>query len=355
MLVEVPAIPVGVKIELEKAVASLELLLLAAREGKHFICLNGATFRDLRGRLELKPSVEDELSHHAALFSERAALQRELSVFARVCWEGHSRLLAVEQREIAIDYRFFADSQRVQPPVLLGENDVDAELFLELARKSVPYQVRLRTQGGGGDTTSERFSRIVSNEEGFVVSVVDSDRRYPDAPLGATARALRRVLDEESYPYSRGLILPWRELENMLPYEVWLEVGLSVDPRLWSGCDDAQRFRKFGELKDGIKGWCLNEGLRADHESLRVFWTRSRDSLGWRVPALCRDCSCTKRSECTEMVSSGVGGGALGLATEAVRKGPRQTIRGWLDRVPELDILVGEVAAWGCAPRKAHT
>lgn len=68
----------------------------------------------------------------------------------------------------------------------------DASFYGYLAHIYYP-NVRLsyKKAGGGGSTTSDVLVEIQKQNERFCLVVADSDKRYPNAPMGDTRRICR--------------------------------------------------------------------------------------------------------------------------------------------------------------------
>lgn len=124
-----------------------------------------------------------------------------------------------------VPLRNWAHPMALVPPSLLSENMEDARAYCEIAdRFRLHSPLRALSffcvpVGGGGDTTHAELHERIHNLH-LTLCCVDSDRAYPDAPIGQTAARCRAELPTD-YWFARLIVLEQRELENLLPSE-WL-------------------------------------------------------------------------------------------------------------------------------------
>ena len=112
---------------------------------------------------------------------------------------------------------FFEKTISVQKAIILGENANDASFYGYLAHIYYP-NVRLsyKKVGGGGSTTSDVLVEIQKQNERFCLVIADSDKRYPNAPMGGTAESVGKVWNRNLTQIGVYTIAV-HEVENLLP------------------------------------------------------------------------------------------------------------------------------------------
>ena len=83
-------------------------------------------------------------------------------------------------------------------------------------------------RGGGGQTTAAEFATIQNSKNRLCLCITDSDKRYPGADLGDTAKAVQQVRDAGQH-LCELLHLEVRAIENLLPLAAYKEVA-ATDP-----------------------------------------------------------------------------------------------------------------------------
>lgn len=76
---------------------------------------------------------------------------------------------------------------------------------------------------GGGSTTKDVYESDVLFEKALVLCIVDSDKHYPNAGIGNTARQLQCIENKHAHPFNsfyyimEGVL----EIENLVPYKIY--------------------------------------------------------------------------------------------------------------------------------------
>lgn len=123
--------------------------------------------------------------------------------------------VVVSNREISIF--FFEKTISIQKAIILGENGNDVRYYTYMANiifSHIPISFDIRS--GGGSTTSEVFANIQKQNNRFCLVIADSDMKYPDAPLGGTAKAIEKVWNKKRVNLD-VYRLSVHEAENLLP------------------------------------------------------------------------------------------------------------------------------------------
>ena len=163
------------------------------------------------------------------------------------------------QREMSIF--FFEKTISVQKAIILGENANDASFYGYLAHNYYP-NVRLSYQkaGGGGSTTSDVLVEIQKQNERFCLVIADSDKRYPNAPMGGTAESVGKVWNRNLTQIGVYTIAV-HEVENLLPVgfvkkksETNKEARIFLSKLLKS--KNLKFYWRYYDIKEGV---CISE------------------------------------------------------------------------------------------------
>jgi hypothetical protein len=244
-------------------------LSTAAYGGKHLVTGSRLLFGELQQLAVLGPMVTGRFKNASAFISDANALRSKVSAYIRVHPIGHTAQVEIAQTDgaepqliFSLPLDYFADAERAGCSWLVGEHLRDATTYVALgkayATKFRGFDCALREMDGHGGATPQTFRSLA--EHGLsVLCIVDSDRTEPAAPLGQTAvqalachEALRSLAKVATVH-----VLPCRELENLLPAALVLDVfpndpknphhaQVHVQQRRLGGVD-------FAELKDLVK------------------------------------------------------------------------------------------------------
>jgi hypothetical protein len=131
--------------------------------------------------------------------------------------------------QIVVPLSRFSEMEACQPTRLLTEDSAFDGLYYariaNIVARDLGYGVRLKLElmHGGGAGLAARYGELLRDSRP-AICVVDSDRRYPDAPLGNTARGINALGWSNPLGTVRAAMLPVREAENTLPISFLLDV-----------------------------------------------------------------------------------------------------------------------------------
>lgn len=181
---------------------------------------------------------------------------------------------------LQVPLRWFAEQHRSRPTCLMGENLIDARIFALVAATyasrsdwGLKDPLSFELEGGNGSQTGNRLQERGTGQ--LVLCLVDSDKKWPHARDGETARDAQkhwkrlRSASTPSSPECTSVtwleVLNTHELENLLPprlfrlvYQGWCKPArelvelLSKHP--FSGEPKEEQSWRFLDLKAGIKG-----------------------------------------------------------------------------------------------------
>lgn len=153
---------------------------------------------------------------------------------------------------------FIADSGILQS-AFIGENELDAQLFLLLAElyrikyKFRGYGIRGRPKGGGGSTLPGEIETYLKVERSPCLSISDSDKFHPNADVSDTVKKCTKIVQEQ-HRIVEYIWLEEREVENLLPWKI-LEKIVDVSTFL-DACDGLfarnPTVLPYADLKHGV-------------------------------------------------------------------------------------------------------
>lgn len=226
----------------ERCARFLEEAVTISTKGFHLVVASRAAAKLAAERAELSKGARSFYASLVDRLTSIGRLWREVS--RKVCVTTRTREIVNEQGVILMPPEL--SDALLREPMLLCENNCDAELLLHLTRAALaPRLVSLTTRGGGGDTLAPEL--VKASADHLVFCVVDSDIRYPGAGMGQTAQKVFAIPNEQ-LPTSTRELLPVRAIENFIEFP---------HPR-----EDAQKVldapgvaavRDFLDLKRGVR------------------------------------------------------------------------------------------------------
>ena len=198
---------------------------------------------------------------------------------------------------------FINKSNVLYPPILLGENLTDCELYAEgISRyfiEGIPQslselQLFDRFESGGGNSTHYSYSRHKEKGIDLCFCIVDSDRAHPKKGFGDTATFVANVDKNHKSPLCDNLIIDMYSAENLLPMdEIERQFNIGKSPQQISSFSIIKKIRDMTSwrhlpLKQGINGSDLKKtNMRSQ------YWADELQAAGMTLPC-CEDpaCSC---------------------------------------------------------------
>ena len=239
----------------------------------------------------------------AKRFREKKQLLKDLTRFVIVGAHGKSPRLHKRGRIVYLPAFVINRSNMFYPPVLLGEDLSDCELYVNRLAAGyalgVPVSMRemklsQRFEPGGGNNTHTSYGRHKQLELDFCLCVVDSDRTCPTNSVGDTAKFVMKVDQTSQSALCRYILIDTYSAENLLPIdelEYHFKIGKSA-----AQIESFSLIRRMREL-DAWQYLPLKKGIKGkDMRSAKghgVFWRQTLDSMGAKVDCcVMEDCEC---------------------------------------------------------------
>lgn len=297
----------------------LQNLLLCARQGLHAISGSHAIFSTLSKNFSLARRERAIALSLANRRSELPLLERQVKFKIFVKSNLINRIARQKNDCWEIDIRELK-SKFLGALVLLAENSVDAELYEYAANH---YRINTRMdgvvfrsspRGGGGSQIDVELNNFLS--DGIpVFAITDGDISFPGAPASIISTRCDDLIAAQ-----RGLgwhiSLPVREIENIVPRRVLLEVADPQNARAaYDSLEELVRAAKstganpcdFACLKSGST---LSKLFSLHNETSRDFWLTIAENIKHSRPAgfiACIEHGSCGSDPCACVVNAGFG------------------------------------------------
>lgn len=258
----------------EKLIA-LENILKAHGEAKHLLWMPHNTATELLACEKLGFYSKKVLTELKSEVNETREITNKFKLKLTIDFSDQYKF-KFEDGSWMLGFGHFRDSEVLQKPILLTENDDDAKIFVIGAKTYLIRErigncdIKLETSLGGGDTTYKIFKKYKDEQIRFVACIIDSDKEHPRAPLGSTAKKFAKLKQgycEKTY----FQILDCHEIENILPINILKEVaGSTVNSGIIFNNPKFKSFRKYPDHK---KGLTVAEAMSEDAGYRDKYWS----------------------------------------------------------------------------------
>lgn len=150
---------------------------------------------------------------------------------------------------------------------ILGENLIDCKIYCELTNLYIKnknfggVKLNLEEENGGGSTIGKIYEDLCLKKK-IVISITDSDKKYPSDTCGKTAEGLETIKKNLFKNYKNEIFLEnifslnVRELENLIPLEIFEILFDHDEGTIFDVLKNIKNFEniyKFIDLKKGLK------------------------------------------------------------------------------------------------------
>lgn len=297
----------------------LQNLLLCARQGHHAITGSHALFSTLSKNINLSQRERATALSLANRRTELPLLEKQVKLKTFVKANVISKISKLQENCWEIDVRELK-SKFLSSLVVLAENSIDAELYEKAAKH---YQISMRingvilrssARGGGGSQIDVELNNLLS--DGIpVFAITDGDFCFPGTPTSVISTRCNDLIAEQ-----RGLgwhfSLPVREIENIVPHSVLLDVADPKNAR--NAYDSIQGLAHTAETVGASpcnfaclkKGYTLSKIFSCENAAERSYWIQIAEIIKHVRPAAfgaCIDQSACESKSCACFVSVGFG------------------------------------------------
>lgn len=229
----------------ENFIQFMDILMTGYLEGSHLIYIKPrdlkliySKHKELLNSKSLKALYYYEENHMIESNSLLKMINHAIKVIPNKAKEKVKLSGKITYHMLCIDN--FLTTAEIQKTTLLGENIDDAKIYkifsdyyIQNHSPNSRLLTRCRPDNGGGDTTSPTFQEKISPNEELCLTILDSDKKHPNHPIGQTAKRIKKSVSKinikldyvdteiEKISLKKSTIYidkRARELENILPY-----------------------------------------------------------------------------------------------------------------------------------------
>lgn len=274
-------------------------LLRSSRLGHHLLVLN----RGLIARLldfdlgQLNRAHLQRLSHE---FTQTGRLYEVATALIRVTTDDIDEPV-LSGSALVVPISKISEMGILEKTALLVENaDNDGWLYGEIialaARNAGRGHVSIDVVHGGGTTTPDVLINLISDRR-VICTIADADKDCPSSQKCDTLKKLEKRNEKSKWLLSRVFAPPCRELENVIPLEIVIQVNSALgndtnsialdiqEKEISTGVNSSDHFWSYFDIKRGMSSETIND---LDVDSAK--WLKSKISTvldsasGWKMP-----------------------------------------------------------------------
>lgn len=238
------------------AIEALNLIALGRKQGNHLLLAERSNLKVIRDCEYVSEDTKRVFTFLYENFPNFAIIKSKLTFYIKIIsGTKHMSLVKSDLQHICeISYDYFQDLKIITETVVIGENQSEIEFYKYIANhckqnrdlSSLPLKCQSRM--GGGNTTHTVYSNEQDQEQSFCLCYVDSDKKYPNAQVGDTLKAVRKA-DNPCKLLSKLYELKVREIENIIPINI-LEKVIDLDINHKNGLLTLKKVLKSENYKD---------------------------------------------------------------------------------------------------------
>ncbi|MBD2293004.1 hypothetical protein H6G06_05780 [Anabaena sphaerica FACHB-251] len=294
----------------QDTVTALELLALTRREGKHILIGDRNTLQKISKCTDLSKSTREiyqKLLDKYEYFKLYLSAVTKYIEVTNSCTEPQLFNYSGKQ-VIKVPPKFFNDSVKIQPTILLCENNNDATFYEIIAKvycvwNNIPVILKYSPRGAGGSTIGDEYTRIQQARENICLCIADSDRIAPNGEIGGTAKIIK---DDPKYLLRESIILDLHEIENLIPKSIldnlcsannsYRQKSLAILEAIETS--SVKDLQKFLDIKNGTR---LEKIVRAKNSDIKDYWKERLPEIpdiSNRIDSWCHNnWSCSKKEK----------------------------------------------------------
>ena len=273
----------------EKINRAVEYVLKSVYESKHLVFADRATISLLKEKI-LNEDAKRILSF---LDNNYSFLNYEqIKYFVNVIPDNSPMEVIIDGDKsiLNLSINYFQTSDTTQETRILCEDPVDSDFFKEICNYYIKQNrignisLKFESEHGGGNQLSKRYTKHIKSKTKFCLAFCDTDKRYPNSPIGSTLKDLISVDQENNYLCSY-ISLDAHEIENLVPFNYLDEIKCSYNPH--DGItfikniltSDHAELLKYYDIKKGVlkKNLCTNLEYRSFTKTLLLYCRNNID------------------------------------------------------------------------------
>ena len=194
-------------------------------------------------------------------------LYKCLNIVVNIDFEGTGIEVKLidEQNIISIGYKYFCDTENIQPITLLSENSLDCRFYSKVGEYHSQFvsSNRLKTnfviEDGGGSQIKVHFDSLKTRKK-FTLCILDNDKKHPKGKQGSTS-AMFTKQDKDLSETVIAKVIDAHEIECILPLKMVEEILVGNNSpaqdiinfdRIKYLSDIDEKFRFYFDHKNGL-------------------------------------------------------------------------------------------------------
>lgn len=242
-------------------ITSLERISIAYKYGKHLVYAKFPLLNKLCKLRYLNKQVRSVYSNIKKHVSTQHVLVSLID--SRILLTTHKG--CVRAGCLHINPCDLAEFEWFEETHLLVENLTDSKFYGYLVEyykrsKHIKCSTCFYPLQGGGDTIKQVYKFEIDIKQHLCLSIVDSDKKYPNGKIGQTASELKKM--HEKFKPVNGCVYIMqevREIENLIPFGVLQNYSTLKDHQIFK--DKLILDFSYFDMKDGILRCKINQSL----------------------------------------------------------------------------------------------
>ena len=349
-----------------KLISVIDKLVLAMREGKHFLLGKRKTLDAiLKTEKIFSCTTYVGISKVLENYATVGDFINNINTYIIVFYQNQDENLDKRgQGAFSISIESLFDIT-IDSTHILGENTPDTNIYIQAAKyykniNKMPGELNLIERRGYGGTMPKEFGHILNDENKWCICIGDSDKKFPSACKSESTKKCDSTL-HESKKIGSYYCLDCRELENFLPFGILKKIYEGNENVFGFDCYEKKvninnDIHKYADLEKGHTRRVINSFKQGDNE--KNFWVSIIKCLKKDGTInICDeiDNSCQKSCCCNILVPK-FGGKVAEKAIDYLNKLKSDEFKYDLKRLIESDFNYSEwlevgrlVYEWGCA------
>lgn len=209
------------------AISAINLIALGRRQGNHFVLADRNNLKLIRDNKFINADTKRVFTYLYENYPSFAVIKNKLTFFINITSGLNKMTLKnIGSANICeISYDYFQDLKIATETVVIGENQSEINFYKYIAKYFkeqvglASISLKCQPRMGGGNTTRVVYSNEQSQEKTFCLCFVDSDKKYPQANIGDTLKAVKKA-DKADKLLAQYYSLNVREIENIIPLNI---------------------------------------------------------------------------------------------------------------------------------------